>query len=104
MIPHSRVRFQFSRYSISQATRFSMSALLRVKKWTRRMESLRDENDCSQDRKDYQHDRKRDREIDRALNKPVQRVFQRLLAQTDEPKPAVFEMRHRVAQPFLQVA
>src|SRR5438552_11973946 len=79
-------------------------ALLHVKKWTWRLESLRDENDCSQDRKDYQHDRKRDREIDCALNKPVQRVFQRLLAQTDEPKPAIFEMRHRVAQPFLQVA
>ena len=69
-----------------------------------RLQSLRDENDCGQHRKNNEHDRERDRDIDRTLEKPVQRIFQRFLAQSDKTEAAVFKVRHRMAQPFFQIA
>src|SRR5213079_1724821 len=52
-------------------------AVLHVKERTGRLQSVRDENNHRQHRKDDEHDRERDRDIDRALEKSVQWIFQR---------------------------
>jgi len=79
-------------------------AVLHVKERTGRLQSVRDENNHRQHRKDDEHDRERDRDIDRALEKSVQWIFQRLLAQPNESKAAIFKVRHRMAQPFFEIA
>src|SRR5436853_7812863 len=79
-------------------------AVLHVKERTGRLQSVRDENNHSQHRKDDEHDRERDRDIDRSLEKSAQWIFQRLLAQPNESKAAIFKGRHRKAQAYFQIA
>src|SRR5438874_973732 len=79
-------------------------AALHVKERTRRLQSLRDENDRCHDRKDNEHDRQRDRDVDRALEKSVQWIFQRFFAQSNETEAAVFKVRHGMTQSFFQIA
>src|SRR6202011_1799617 len=79
-------------------------AVLHVKERAGGLQSLRDKNDRCQDRKNNEHDRERDRDIDRAFQRSVQWIFQRLLAQANEPKPAVFKVRHGMTQSFFQIA
>src|ERR1700736_3488268 len=78
--------------------------VLHVKKRAGGLQSLRDKNDRGQERKNHEHDRERDRDIDRAFQKSVQWIFQRLLAQANEPKPAVFKVRYGMTQSFFQIA
>src|ERR1700716_2454659 len=79
-------------------------AVLHVKERAGGLPSLCDENDRGQEWKNHEHDRERDRHVDRAFQKSVQWIFQRLLAQTNEPKPAVFKVRHGMTQSFFQIA
>src|SRR2546430_13510877 len=79
-------------------------AFLHVKQRTGRLQSLRDKHDYRQRRKNDQHNRKRDREIDCSFEESVQWIFERLFAQSDESKTAIFKMSHRMAQSFLQIA
>src|SRR5438093_911309 len=79
-------------------------ARLDVKERSRRLKALRQpDNDCA-DREDDEHNRKADDEIERTFQEAVERILERLFAQRDEAEPVVLEMRHGVAQPFLEVA
>src|SRR5438132_8991785 len=78
-------------------------AFLHVKQRTRRLQSLRDEHDHRQRWKNDQHDRKRDCEIDYPFEESVQWIFERLFAQSNESKTAIFKMSDRMAQSFLQI-
>src|ERR1700726_1336983 len=79
-------------------------APLHMKKGARRLKTLADEDNQSHCWKNHQHHRNGDNEIDGPLQKSVKRIFQRFLAQSDESKSAIFEMCHRMAKFFLQVA
>src|SRR5437764_859122 len=79
-------------------------ALLHVKQRTGGLQSLRDENDHGQNRKDNQHHRKRDREINRALGKSVERIFERFFTQSDKSEAAIFEMPDRMVQSLFEIA
>lgn len=77
---------------------------LRMKKWTGRLEALRDPDNYGQDGKYEEHDWQRDGEIDRPFEETVQGILERFFAQTDKAKAVVFEVRDRMSQLFLQIA
>src|SRR5207302_10090368 len=79
-------------------------AVLHMKERARRLQSLSDENDRGQKRKNNEHDRQRDRHVDRAFQKPVQWIFERFFAQANETKAAVFKVGHGMTQSLFQVA
>src|ERR1700688_50814 len=80
------------------------SAVLHMKERAGRLQSLRDENDRGQNRKNNEHDRQRDRNVDSAFQKSVQWIFERFFAQANETKAAILKVRHRMTQSFFQVA
>src|SRR4051794_2415593 len=75
-----------------------------MKKRTRRLQTLADKHDESQDRKDEYDDGNGDRDINGALQKPVQWIFQWLFSQADKSEAAIFEMRDRVSKFFFEIA
>src|ERR1700730_649397 len=79
-------------------------AVLHVKERAGRLQSLGDENDRGQERKNNEHDWQRDHDVDRALEKTVQRILERFFTQANKTKPAVFKVRHGMMQSFFQIA
>ena len=76
---------------------------LDVKKRSGRLETLRQPNHRSADRKNHQHERNSDGQIECPFQETIERVLERFLAQSDESEPVVLEMGHRMAQPFLEI-